>query len=112
MVEKKRDLKKKHRSSAIDLYGSVKDKRVILVDDVITSGGTLINAARLCLQRGAKEVYGVVTHHDFSPNAILAIKNSPISKIFTTNTIELQAQQQSTKLEEISIAPLIAEELK
>ena len=69
VVEKKRDLEHIHKSVALDLYGDVKGKVAILVDDMITSGGTLIHAAQLCLDRGASKVLAAVVHHDFASDA-------------------------------------------
>lgn len=112
VVEKKRNLEKIHASAALALYGNVEGKTAILVDDIVTSGGTLINAANLCLAKGATEVLAAVVHHDFASEAPLKIQNSPIKKFFTTNTIPAKLDQKFPKLEEISIAPLIAKELK
>jgi ribose-phosphate pyrophosphokinase len=109
VVEKKRNLEKAHQSQALDLYGNVKDKIVILIDDIITSGKTLVNAAQLCLDRGANKVYAVVVHHDFSKDAPQILQNSVIEKIYTTNSIELKTSQKIDKLEVISIAPIISE---
>ncbi len=114
VIEKRRNLKKIHQSEALNLYGDVKNKTAIIVDDIITSGGTLIHAAEFCLKRGAKRVIACIVHHDFSPKApkLLSLPNSPIEKIFTTNTIELKPEQKFSQLEEVSIAPLIADEIK
>lgn len=112
VVEKQRDLEKIHQSKAIDLYGNVAGKTVVLVDDIITSGRTLVNAAKICKLRGAKDIYGAVTHHDFTKDAVTILQNSPIKKILTTNTISLLSYQKFTKLEEISIAPVIADLFK
>lgn len=112
VVEKKRLLEEIHQSISLDLYGEVKGKTAILVDDMTTSGGTLINAAKLCLKQGAKEVLAAVVHHDFTTDAHRRLENSPLKKFFTTNTIALKPEQKFPKLEEISIAPLIADELK
>lgn len=112
VIEKRRNLEKIHTSSALGLYGDVKGKIAILVDDIITSGGTLVNAANLCLVKKATEVLAAVVHHDFASDAPLRIQNSAIKKFFTTNTIALKNDQKFPKLEEVSIASLIAEELK
>jgi len=103
VIEKKRDLNKIHQSTAIDLYGNVKNKTVVLVDDVVTSGGTLINAANLCLERGAKEVLVAVTHHDFTDQSTIKLQQSSITKIFTTNTIALKTFQKIPKLTVVSV---------
>jgi len=112
VIEKKRDLNKIHNSQALELFGNVKSKIVILVDDVITSGGTLINAAKICLDNGAIKVYAAISHHDFSLDAPKKLQNSSIEKIFSSNTIELKTSQKFPKLEEISIAEIITQELK
>lgn len=111
VIEKKRNLNKIHESGDIELFGDVKGKDVILVDDIITSGGTLINAAELCLKKGAKSVIAAITHHDFSEKAPAKLQNSVIEKIFTTNTITLKEEQKFPKLVEVSVAPFIAQEL-
>ncbi len=112
VIEKKRNLDGPHQTKALDLYGQVKNKTVILVDDIITSGGTLINAINLCIERGAKNVIAAVVHHDFSDSAPKKIEDSKLDKLFTTNTIALKPEQKFDKLHEISIASLIAHELK
>lgn len=112
IVEKKRDLKKPHESQALELFGDVKNKTVVLVDDIITSGGTLLNAAELCLKNGAKKVLAAVVHHDFSQKAPKRIQESKIEKFFTTDTIELKDNQKFPKLQEISVAPLLVKEIK
>ena len=112
VIEKRRNLKEAHKSEALNLFGKVRNKTCILIDDIITSGGTLIHAAEFCLKKGAKRVLACVVHHDFSRNAIVKLNQSPIEKIFMTNTIALQPGQKFPKLVEISVAPLIAEELK
>ena len=106
VVEKKRNLKKIHQSKALNLFGNVKNKIAIIVDDIITSGGTLINAAELCLKKGAKKVIAAVVHPDLSPNAKEIIEKSPIEKIFVTNTIPLK--EKIDKIEVVSCATLIA----
>lgn len=110
VIEKKRNLDGIHQSKALKLFGNVKNKIVILVDDLITSGGTLVHAAQLCLKKGACRVITASVHHDFSPNAPKRLQESPIEKVFTTNTIELKPEQRFPKLEEISVASLIAQQ--
>lgn len=109
VVEKKRDLAHIHKSVALDLYGDVKGKTVILVDDMITSGGTLRHAAQLCLDRGATRVLTAVIHHDFGPKAPAELQASVIEKVFTTDTIALKENQKFKKLVEVSVAGVIAE---
>lgn len=112
IVEKKRDQDKIHQSTALDIFGDVKGKNAVLVDDIITSGGTIIHAADLCLDRGAKNVYAAITHHDFSTKAPGRIQESSLKAFYTTNTIPLKPAQQFPKLKEVSIAAEIAATLK
>jgi ribose-phosphate pyrophosphokinase len=112
IIEKKRNLSKIHESKALGLFGDVKGKTVILVDDVITSGGTLIHAAELCKKKGAKKVIAAIAHHDFMEGAAERLENSTIDAIFCSNSIELKKKQKFPKLYEVSIAPLIVQQLK
>jgi ribose-phosphate pyrophosphokinase len=109
VVEKRRDLAHIHKSVALDLYGDVKGRTAILVDDMITSGGTLMHAAQLCLDRGATRVLTAVIHHDFGPKAPAQLQASVIEKIFTTDTIALKEDQKFDKLAEVSVADIISE---
>ncbi len=112
VIEKERDQNVPHRAKPIALYGDVKDKAVIIVDDMIVSGSTLIPAVDLCLLHGAKKVYGAIIHHDFILDAPEKIQKSKIDTIFTTNTIALQSNQKISNIVELSVAPIIVEELK
>lgn len=82
----------KHRNKlgqVADMYmvGDVKDKNVIIVDDMIDTGGTICEAVKNLKKNGAKNVDVFVTHGIFSGNAFERFKNSEIDKIITTNTI-------------------------
>jgi len=110
VIEKKRNLEKIHQSKALNLFGDVKDKVAIIVDDIITSGGTLVHAAELCLKKGAKKVIAAVVHPDLSPQANEIIEKSSIEKIFVTNTISLK--ENISKFEVVSCAPIIAQTIK
>ncbi|OGK38971.1 hypothetical protein A3F34_01015 [Candidatus Roizmanbacteria bacterium RIFCSPHIGHO2_12_FULL_44_10] len=113
VVEKKRDIDVLNKVEPFGLYGDVKDKYVIIVDDMIVSGGTLISAVDFLLsEHKVKGVYGAMTHHDFALNAQEKLQKSQLERIFTTNTIALKENQSFPKLQEISIAPMLAEELK
>lgn len=108
-VEKKRNLEGIHESRAVELYGDVKGKTVILVDDVATSGGTILHAAELCLSKGATAVYAAVVHPDFAQGVPQKIQESPIVKWYTTNTIEdnHEALKTYSKFVSVSVAPLL-----
>lgn len=112
VTEKKRDQAHIHVSEALDLYGDVKDKTVIIVDDVATSAGTLINSANLAKERGATQCIAAITHHDFGPDAPKKLQESNIDAFFTTDSITLREADKFDKLHVVSIAPLIAAYIK
>ncbi len=112
VIEKKRSLERIHQSQTLNLYGNVKRKTAILVDDMVISGSTLAPATEICLARGARNVIAAIAHHDFSAKAHEVIQATKIEKFFTTNTITLKPNQKISKLVEVSVASLIASEFK
>lgn len=112
VAEKKRDLEHIHQSKALDLYGDVQGKMVIIIDDVATSGSTLINAAEAAREKGATGTIAAIVHHDFAEGVAEKLQSSLLEAFFTTNTIALKDNQKFDKLKEISVASLIAEEIK
>lgn len=112
VIEKKRDQNIAHKATPLALYGDVKSKIVLIVDDMVVSGSTIIPAVDLCLRRGAKSVYACAIHHDFTKEAPEKLQKSKLKKFFTTNTIALKDKQIFPKLIEFSISSLISEEFK
>jgi ribose-phosphate pyrophosphokinase len=95
------------------LIGEVKDKTVILVDDAIHTGGTLISAAEEVLRRGAREVYASATHGIFAQDSLERFDKSPIKEVVVTDTVPvLQRSNLPSKVKVLSIAPLIGEAIK
>ena len=86
IVDKRRP--KPGQSQVMNIIGDVKGKTCILVDDIIDSGGTIVNAAKALKQRGAKDVYVYITHGVLSGDAIKKIKNSVIKNLVITDTID------------------------
>lgn len=112
VIEKQRDQNIVHKARPLGLYGNVKDKIAVIVDDMVVSGSTLLPAIDLCLERGAKEVYAAVVHHDFTKEAPQKLQNSKLKKFFTTNTIPLKDEFKFPKMVEVSIANLILDEFR
>lgn len=96
-----------NKVSSMDLIGNVKDRNVILVDDMIDTGGTLAKAANLMIEQGALSVRAVCTHGILSGNAIDTIENSQLSELLITDSIPLK--RESAKIKVLSCAPLFAE---
>lgn len=90
--------------------GDVKDKTVLLADDMCSTAGTLVNAANVCAELGAKRIIAVVGHGLFIENALERIEKSPIEMLVTTNSIPIQDKvREHPKIRVVSIAPLLAE---
>jgi ribose-phosphate pyrophosphokinase len=96
---------------ALDVIGDVAGRQCILTDDMIDTGGTIVSAAELLLERGATEVWAMATHGVLSGPAVDRLKNSRIDRIVLTNTLPLPPEKQIDKVEVLSIAPLIADAL-
>lgn len=77
MLAEQRDTSKHDQSRAIDLLGDVKGKNVLIVDDVLSTGGSLLHAAELVEVMGARDVYAAITHGLFTKGALERIKDSP-----------------------------------
>jgi ribose-phosphate pyrophosphokinase len=104
----------KHRpqqdvAEILEMVGEVQGKTAIIVDDLIQSGGTLIEAAEALLHRGARAVYACATHPVFAGQAMQKLVQSALAQVVITNTIPLAAEPQSDKIRVLSVAPLLAE---
>lgn len=110
IVYKVRDVMNHDQSEALDIIGDVEGKEVLLVDDMVTTAGTLCNAANLIQKKGAKKIWAAVTHGVFSGDAIDKINKSSIEKILVTDTIPQPEKVLSCpKVEVVSIDELLAE---
>ena len=97
----------------MNIVGNVKNKNCIIVDDIIDSGGTIVNAAQALKEKGAKDVYVFITHAVLSGEAVERIEKSKIKKLITTDTIDNSKKINGIKkIEIISIAPMISEAMK
>ncbi len=96
---------------AAEVMGDVEGRLCILTDDMIDTGGTIVSAAELLMERGAAEVWAMATHGVLSGPAVDRLKNSPLTRIVLTNTLPLPPEKQLPTIEVLSVAPLIAEAL-
>ncbi len=111
IVDKRRP--KPGQSQVMNIIGNVKDQTCIIVDDIIDSGGTIINAAKALKNRGAKEVYVYITHGVLSGDAVKKIKSSVIKNLVITDTIDNGEKVKSAKnIEVLSISGLMGEAIK
>ena len=101
------------KSEVMNIVGNVKHKICVIIDDIIDSGGTIVNAAKALKDKGAKEIYVYITHAVLSGSAVDKIKESQIKKLIITDTIDNSKKIKiSKKIEVISFAPLISEAIK
>lgn len=100
------------RAIVLDIIGDVAGKTAIVVDDFTISAGTLASVATQLIERGAREVYAAVTHGVLAGGSIERIDNSPIKKLFITDTVENQPVQFSPKIEVVSVASIFGEAIK
>lgn len=108
-IEKNRDLTSGEISMAdID---TVTKKRAVIVDDMISTGGTIASAANLLGKKGVKEIIVFATHAVFSGNASKILQGSVVDKVYVTDTIDVAREKQFMKLEVLSVAEMIADKL-
>lgn len=96
-------------AEVLDMVGDVDGKTAVIVDDMISTGGTLAEAARALKNRGAVAVYACATHGIFAEDALSIIADSVLVKTIITNTIPLAHGYESARARAISVAPLFAE---
>jgi ribose-phosphate pyrophosphokinase len=97
----------------MNIIGEVQGKRCLILDDMIDTAGTLVNAANALMQAGAKEVAACATHGVLSGPAVKRITESPLSEVVITNSIPLgEAGRASGKFKVVSIARLLAEAIR
>lgn len=100
------------QAEVLEIIGDVKGKTAILVDDFTISGGTLVAVSVQLIERGAKEVYAMVTHGVLAQGSMERLAASPIKKLIITDTVEHQPVQFSDKIEVVSVAPLFGEAIR
>ena len=111
IIDKRRP--KPGQSQVMNVIGNVKDKTCIIVDDIIDSGGTIVNAAAALKKRGAKEVFVYITHGVLSGDAVKKIQKSVIKNLVITDTIDNGAKTKNIKnIEVLPISTLMGEAIK
>ena len=111
IVDKRRP--KAGQSQVMNIIGDVRGKTCIIVDDIIDSGGTIVNAAAALKKRGAKDVHVYVTHGVLSGGAENKIKKSNIKNLVITDTIDNAAKVKNIKnIEVLTISNLVGEAIK
>jgi len=99
-------------TEVMHILGEVKDKNVILVDDIIATGSSLVEAAKALKKAGAKKIFAAITHGILSNNAVGKINKSVIDTLIITDSIPLPKEKKSKKIKVISTGSLFAEAIK
>ncbi len=99
-------------AEVVDLIGEVEGRTALVVDDFTISAGTLVDAARVLLERGAASVYAAVTHGLLTGRAIERLDGSSIERLFMTDSVETQPVDVSGRIEVVSIAGLLGEAIR
>lgn len=105
-------ISKQHPSAdtteTLEMVGDVDGKTAVIVDDMISTGGTLVEAANMLKERGAERIFVCATHGVFAADALDRIDDSPIEEVIVTDTIPLPAHGRG-RVRVVSVAPLLAE---
>ncbi|MDR2325217.1 MAG: ribose-phosphate pyrophosphokinase [Acidovorax sp.] len=112
IIDKRRP--KANVSEVMHVIGDIEGRNCVIMDDMIDTAGTLVKAAEVLKQRGAKKVYAYCTHPIFSGPAIQRIaEGGALDEVVVTNTIPLNANAQAcSKIRQLSVAPLFAETMQ
>ncbi|UCD95447.1 MAG: ribose-phosphate pyrophosphokinase [Candidatus Zixiibacteriota bacterium] len=100
------------KAEVLELIGDVDGKTAVIVDDFTISARTLVNVSEKLVERGAKEVYAMVTHGVLSGGSVERVDASPIKRLIITDTVENQPVEFSDKIVTVSVAPLFGEAIK
>lgn len=110
VVDKRReDASETHVMSII---GSVEGKNVVLVDDMVSTGGSLVQAAKALKEAGALDIYAAIVHPILCGPAVERIKKSDLKELIVTNSIPIAPEKKMRILTQLSVAPLLAEAIR
>jgi ribose-phosphate pyrophosphokinase len=98
-----------NQAEVLNIIGEVKDKNIIIRDDIIDTGGTLTEFAYALQKNGAKEIYACCTHAVLSADSLEKIEKSPIKRLVISDTIDQKGKKFSNKVEALSVAQLFGE---
>jgi len=105
--------RQKHNQSEVtSIVGEVKNKTAVILDDMIDTGGTVCDVAKVLKDKGAREILICTTHALLNDNASEKLEKSPASKILYIDTINVAPEKKTKKMKELTLAPLLAKVIK
>jgi len=110
IVDKRRPIA--NEAEVIHIVGEVRGRQVLIIDDIVDTGGTLLAAVDILLKNGADTIYAACTHPVLSGDAFGKLKASPLKEIVVTDTIPLNLKGDEDKVKVLSVAPLLGEAIK
>ncbi|MFA4842962.1 MAG: ribose-phosphate pyrophosphokinase [Candidatus Omnitrophota bacterium] len=99
-------------AEVMHILGEVKGKNAVIVDDIVATAGSLVEAAAALKKAGAKDIYATITHPILSGPAMERVKKSSIKELIVTNTIPVDKKKKLNNIKVLSIGPLLAEAIK
>lgn len=100
------------QTEVMNIIGEVRDRNVLIIDDMISTAGTITQAAAALKRAGAQDVYLAATHAVFCGEAVARLRAAPVQKVVVTNTIPLGGKVPSGLVEVLSVAPLLGEAMR
>lgn len=107
IIDKRRQMH--NVAEVLNVIGDVRGKTAVLVDDIIDTGGTLMEGARMLRREGARQVYACATHAVFSPPAIERLSSGLFEEVIVTNTIPMLERHHFDQLTVLSVATVLGE---
>jgi ribose-phosphate pyrophosphokinase len=99
----------KNLAEMLHVIGEVEGKTAVLIDDMVDTAGTMVEAAAALKREGAREIYACATHAIISGNAVERIDGSEIKELVVTNTLPVPPEKKIDKITVLSIAPMLAD---
>lgn len=112
VVVEKRRTSNDGSSEAMSLIGDVAGCNVVVVDDEVLTGGSLVNAVKILREHGAQDVYLAFTHALLAGNAVERLRQLNVKHIFTTNTVPVSEEKRLPNMDVLSVGPLLAEVIR
>ncbi|MEJ2615901.1 MAG: ribose-phosphate pyrophosphokinase [Ignavibacteriaceae bacterium] len=110
VIDKRRP--KQNVAEVVNIIGSVEGKDILLVDDLIDTGGTFVSAVEALKNEGAKNIYGAITHPIFSGQAVKRLEGSQLTKLFVSDTIPFKEDGKTEKVSVITVSEIFAEAIR